>query len=199
MFDFREEDIKLFASGKLEWAIPIMTLRRNCGALEEYKGSGIIRQNPDRGIDFVMFCSKDGHKEVFKYSSKSGEYFKNDEYYVLTAERDNGDTWECDQVLPQNHSLLNHPMAIARGSIYELRLRKKSPLPPGILTDGFHATMIFRRKFDRFPWNKFVEIKSAIDGRIQSELHHRSATGFSCMWLFIFNSTSGWHWNTDWY
>jgi hypothetical protein len=124
------ETLEAFRKGNLELWCPKMTVRKQeSDKLIEYSGSGLIRQNQERRIEFVLIeCSlpslPENLKRMLGNTGEVGKLLQPDKYYSLEATDLSGWTWKADQLLVSN----NFGMAgsIALGDIYVLEHMESS-------------------------------------------------------------------------
>jgi len=118
------ETLEAFRKGNLELWCPIMTIRKQeSDKLIEYSGSGLIRQDQERRLEFVLIeCSlsslSENMKSMLDNTGEVGKLIPLEKYYSFEATDLSGWTWKADRL----HISRNFGPAgsIAFGNIYVL-------------------------------------------------------------------------------
>ena len=124
------ETLEAFRKGNLELWCPKMTIRKQeSDKLIEYSGSGLIRQNQERRLEFVLIeCSlpslPENLKRMLGNTGEVGKLLQPDKYYSLEATELSGWIWKADRLLVSNN--FGTAGSIALGDIYVLEHMESS-------------------------------------------------------------------------
>lgn len=98
------ETLEAFRNGNLELWCPKMTVRnQESDNLIEYSGSGLIRQNQERKLEFVLIeCSlsslPENKKRMTENTGEVGKLIPSEKYYSFEATDLSGWTWKADRL-----------------------------------------------------------------------------------------------------
>lgn len=118
------ETLKAFRKGNLELWCPKMTIRKQeSDKLIEYSGSGLIRQDQKRRLEFVLIeCSlsslSENMKSMLDNTGEVGKLIPHEKYYSFEATDLSGRTWKAVR-LHVSHNF-GPAGSIAFGNIYVL-------------------------------------------------------------------------------
>ena len=124
------EILEDFRKGNLELWCPKMTIRKQESDKPiKSSGSGLVRQNQERGLEFVLIESSlpslsENLKRVLGNTGEVGKLLTPDKYYSLEATDSSGWTWKADRLLV-SHSL-GPAGSISQGDIYVLEHMESS-------------------------------------------------------------------------
>lgn len=116
---FISQTIEDFEKGTLELWCPKMIVRQqNSDKPLEYTGSGLIRQIPDRQLNFVLIETTP--YKFFENSGKAGKLWPENQYYSLEVTDQFGITWKAEQLLINPKSHFGPEGSIISGDIFVL-------------------------------------------------------------------------------
>jgi hypothetical protein len=118
------ETLESFRKGNLElWCPKMIILQQESDKPIEYAGSGLIRQNKDRRLEFVLVENPspslaENVKRIMRNAGEVGKLLPPDEYYSLEADDLSGWKWKADRL--RVSVSLGPGGSIAVGEIYVL-------------------------------------------------------------------------------
>lgn len=125
------EILEDFRKGNLEFWCPKMIVRQQDNEKPiEYSGSGLVRQNQERNLEFVLIessspsLSKNFKSMMLSNIGEVGKLLTSDKYYSLEATDLSGLIWKADRLLV-THSR-GPAGSIAKGNIYVLEYTESS-------------------------------------------------------------------------
>jgi hypothetical protein len=124
------EILEDFRKGNLELWCPKMIVRQQESERPiEYLGSGLVRQNQERGFEFILIESSspslsENLKSMLASSEEVGKLLTSDKYYSLEVTDLSGRSWEADRLLI-SHSF-SPAGSIILGNIHVLKRMESS-------------------------------------------------------------------------